>query len=715
MKSVEELLLKKLSNPGKEKEINDEVNFLTRNIYKKTSKIKSPLYLMADILKEEASEILGYKLTFDQEEVFNAMQSKEENNLFVVSDTSFGKTWLCGLSFKENIVKNKEKNIYIHLVPENILTIQGILEIKGLLNDDNIYVSDTIDEDEDTQYIFCTPEMFFNQFDVFEKNIAFISKIIFDEAHMMGEKHIRAEFYTFILSKISECKKRFSAKFDFWFLSAFIPNLNEFINEIKFTEKYELLKPKGFKSRFIIKDNNLNIFLPNKVISSRGVQTKNNGVTLHFFRTSDEARKEYEKIHINRSDIFKYSKDFALNKNKKEIEKIIDDLMERYSMSKNKAHKGYDVLQKIRLGVVLYHAKTPQKIREAIVKLSKLGFINKIYSTSAIIGGVNLKIDNIIIHEAKINQDEFSVSTFLNLSGRAGRFSRNEEISLGVVEFKDNSENNAWIQKNKKNFYGRRATRLSYLEKEKEWYVNESIACSKTNKEKESWYLIDPRINPVSVDLILKNKEEFSLKVQNFVVFLKETLKKGGEKLNWSDAKEGEPKWEDRYEAIEIVKELFDFYKDTALPREWSFHNTKENNKGKIKAIRKYFERFFYLTDDSMFEGTHWWILNKYTGSEKGGTIYFENEVKLYNDQTKYRFSLIINHAVKTYEKINQLDLGLDILFKNKICDPKLYKKIKKEGLLKDYLKWITKRKKTAIKNEQEIEKWLKMNSKKNK
>lgn len=103
---------------------------------------------------------------------------------------------------------------------------------------------------------------------------------------------------------------------------------------------------------------------------------------------------------------------------------VLDDLGEYIA---DTVHPDYGLVEAVRKGITYHHGKLPAHVRPVIEQIIRDGDIKVIISTTSLLQGVNLPVQNIIIRNPKLYTRHYdgavqlSKYDFANLRGRAGR------------------------------------------------------------------------------------------------------------------------------------------------------------------------------------------------------------------------------------------------------------------------------------------------------
>jgi len=98
--------------------------------------------------------------------------------------------------------------------------------------------------------------------------------------------------------------------------------------------------------------------------------------------------------------------------------RVIDALC---SWLKNNYHKDWSLIECLKSGIGVHHARLPRALSQFFVELFNKGYIEILVCTSTLIEGVNTAAKNIVMQSQKLGPESFDYFTFNNVAGRAGR------------------------------------------------------------------------------------------------------------------------------------------------------------------------------------------------------------------------------------------------------------------------------------------------------
>lgn len=628
MNSIEELLLSR--NKENEKMINEQVALQQRDVNFKYT--LDGFFSIANEINLFAKNIGNFRISFEQQKFFDSLSDAKD--VILIAGTGFGKSWLIAQNFANQFdsIKHELTLNYIHIVPNDILVTQSLREVRKLLGDDSDVNVSEIFLPGKSNFIVVTPEGFFGLANDLEKHVHLISKIIFDEAHLMTEKESRSEFYAFICKEIiKKWKKEYGSSFQQIFMSPFVKDIEAFAKllEININE-VNVLKLTGFSSSFLIKDPNSEIWLA-KNTELKVNPSFDDGIKLLYFSSFNTARTAFElRIQPMKSNIATLIEKITQNSEVYEAYKQIIETYEGFT------DNSYDVFKGWSVGVGLYHANQPNLMKDFTYLAAKNGFLKEIYSTSAILNGADLPIEEIIIDKTREGKKVMSYNDFMNLSGRAGRYRAGRPQILGKISIVNTFENNSWFEDNKSNILSRKKVQSSWIDNDEPWFVNQSIQAANDDKEHKKAYFLEPRINPVVTKKLINDKELTEKLTKNVLKML----------LNFSNYK----LWNGETEVSlrQLTEEIFKIYGASRGKGWFDFTNWHSDKPMKKKALQYFLRMFKYFSEE-----VHMSILYRSYFLSENSSQYlnankkFEDSIRLYKQYSKYQLFMYFNHILE--------------------------------------------------------------------
>lgn len=398
-------------------------NFPSLNIVNPDGELNSEIVIdkvVKEVFQESPKE--GYFFTDAQYKLFENL--KDSNHFSFSGSTSFGKSFVIE-SFIKYIIdtKNSSENIAI-IVPTKALINQNVLKLKDELNNDKYEIIaypkiPLLYKLKNKRFIFVfTPERLISYFA--EGSNPSIGYLFVDEAQKLLNDDTRSPL---LYHSIAQAKRK---SVNIYFASPNIPNVEDFLKLFGSSreESMAIYEKSVTQNKFLVDSFNKKsaMILENEIEYPLG--------GLNYFETEDENIREIlTKLgrgcqNIVYCNTVKYTLNFSVNfainlpdiKNEK-----LEKLIKRVSST---IHKDYYLIDCLRKGVAYHFGNLPQVVREGIEELFKEGVIKYLFCTSTLLEGVNLPAKNIFIFSEKIGLQKMDDIDFWNLSGRAGRLTK---------------------------------------------------------------------------------------------------------------------------------------------------------------------------------------------------------------------------------------------------------------------------------------------------
>ena len=572
-------------------------------------------------INEELIKVDGHKLSWEQNKIYKKMLDRK--NISISAKTSFGKTWLSINAIKkianDSLALGTPINFAI-LVPNDILESEILRKTIKIFGKTEVNISNEY-VDNKSNIIVGTSEKIYP---MYMRGIIFTILIV-DEAHEIFYKDERSIFYKFLIDNMI---KDFEPTL--WMIGAFLKSKDIVVNfpQIKVEN---IFRPIGFKSLFAIEANGKK-YLENSDISD--IELPRTGLKLNYFRSVDAAINGFDdKITLkNYGQIIQsliVNGNSVMVKMKKEFEEL-----EKSYCSFNRGDINYDstynIINGIRIGVVLYHSKMPLEIKEFIFKAIDKGCIEEIFSTSAIMSGIDIPIHLIELHDTKISKRDMRPEDFFNLAGRTGRYKPGKPQNLGIVKIKQTIENQLWIRENKDMLISRNYTAKNPHVKDETYNIVKTIEYMKKDGENLKYFKVDPRIHP---EITLKLIRDINLRKEMVESFRKIFSKI--EKINYEPTNlesEEIPRWIDEEWVWEKLESFINVYTNKEVAFK-GMYDIKKNTVGQKKVIRYFVKYLIIGSERKIFRDyARFLSINKLnytfsTGMQKLSEI-FNNEVK---------------------------------------------------------------------------------------
>lgn len=561
-------------------------------------------------IKQESKKLSGRTLRPQQELVYEIAKEKD---VVLSASTGFGKTFL----FSNIALEKSEDSKSLYIVPSDLLEEQIISKLKS----EYAEISEKIGNDINVNsLVITTPE---NVFPYIKDFYLKIKNIIVDEAHtIFYDDDERSIFAKELLRDLSE--NTFSK---FYFISPKIQGDSNFdFLEKNIGRKFEFVTIESNKPKRIVGKYDGQFFEQvNEVKDAYEIDTHdvNSDVTLYYLNSVKDVVEFSSWLKSQKSSIDKFQ---LISKKSLPEER---EIYKRKILSMNRygRYLGESIA---RMGVCYFHGNMPTDLKNDLIELINSGWIHSIVSTHAIINGVDLPIDNLVIKSTKMHDSPMKPIDFVNLMGRVGRNNgkkRTTNFGLIILDSSKNkwgtkdikqiekqaSENGEWWFHNKKHL-AKPIDDFSSSEKS-DVFAKKSIV--KYNETKDKKYLIDIRVSPDVVDCLPKIYRSEDVDKLNRVIF---TASQRNEKSK---------------EIFDIeIQKLFDVYHFT------EYKGVGE--KTKIQSTRVV--RNFFKCNMSVEQFAKQFVVYTKDKDDFNLTISLEEEIRKMKNIAKHYFMLFANH-----------------------------------------------------------------------
>lgn len=390
-------------------------------------------------LIQEAPDGNGMVFTDTQFKLFNKLSNSVEFSFS--GPTSMGKSFIIK-SFIKKVIKNSPPENIVIIVPTRALINQFFSDLKTEFDEQlelyryKIFINSNVSENltrEKFNYIFIlTPERLLSYLSE-EKNPP-IGFLFIDEAHKLANEKDSRSVTTY--SAIEKVQKKFG-NIKLYFSS---PNVS---NPEIFLELFNRNKLNSFKTNE--SPVSQNIYFVN--LENLEVETyyDNNSVSLDKILKSKQGYGLIDFIQFigegKNNLIYCYSKRNTINKTINLAEKIqkielSKEIRQAIKNIKEYIHPDYYLVDFLEKGIAYHYGRLPQLIRNLIEELYQKEEIRYVFCTSTLLEGVNMPTQNIfIIDNRSGSRTPLSQIDFWNLSGRAGRLTRELEGNIFCVQY----------------------------------------------------------------------------------------------------------------------------------------------------------------------------------------------------------------------------------------------------------------------------------------
>lgn len=385
--------------------------------------------------------------TDSQFELFTKLSNSVEFSFS--GPTSMGKSFLIK-SFIKKVIKNSPPENIVIIVPTRALINQFSIDLKTELSellDDYKYkvlinsnVSDIVLEEKYNFIFVLTPERLISYLS--QENNPPIGFLFLDEAHKLANSTDARSITTY--TAIEKVQKKYG-NIKLYFSSPNVSNPEVFLK----------LFDRNIENKFYNTDESpvsQNLYFIDLINKNYELHTKEKVINLNPGIDLDNISTELDLIQFIGKD---QNNLVYCNYKSKSVEKATEyaSLVKEYPVSKDVSkaiknikeyiHPDYYLAEILNKGVAYHHGKLPQLIRNLIEDLYKKEDIRNVFCTSTLLEGVNMPTQNIFILDNKNYRTSFDLIDFWNLSGRAGRLSKELEGNIYCVQY----DNLVWENK----------------------------------------------------------------------------------------------------------------------------------------------------------------------------------------------------------------------------------------------------------------------------
>ncbi|MBB6330848.1 superfamily II DNA or RNA helicase [Chryseobacterium sediminis] len=392
-------------------------------------------------LIQQAPDGNGMIFTDTQFELFNKLSKSTEFSFS--GPTSMGKSFIIK-SFIKKVIKNSPPENIIIIVPTRALINQFFSDLKNELHElldtykykifINSNVSDILTEEKYNYIFVLTPERLLSYLS--QDTNPPIGFLFIDEAHKLANDKDARSVTTY--SAIEKVQKKYG-NVKLYFSSPNVSNPEIFLR----------LFNRDIQNSFRTGESPVsqNIYFVN--LETKEVESYSNNSVLKLQDILDDSKdysitKFIKFIGADKNNlIYCYSKRNTVNK-AIELSKLLprieqSELVEQAIKNiKEYIHPEYYLVDFIEKGVAYHYGKLPQLIRNLIEDLYQKEEIRYVFCTSTLLEGVNMPTQNIfIIDNRSGSKTTLSPIDFWNLSGRAGRLTRELVGNIFCVQYED--------------------------------------------------------------------------------------------------------------------------------------------------------------------------------------------------------------------------------------------------------------------------------------
>jgi replicative superfamily II helicase len=378
--------------------------------------------------------------TDSQFELFTRLSSSTEFSFS--GPTSMGKSFLIK-SFIKKVVKNSPPENIVIIVPTRALINQFSIDLKNELSDlldlykYKVFINSNVSDiltDEKYNYIFVlTPERLISYLS--QENNPPIGFLFLDEAHKLANNSDSRSITTY--TAIEKVQKKYG-KIKLYFSSPNVSNPEIFLklfNRSQVDNFYNTEESPVSQNLYFIDLVNRNFELHSKgqiINLNTSVELSDIKDEIDLINVIGKDNNNLVYCNLPKSTIEKaneYASKINTTLNNEKIKKAVKNIKEYI-------HPDYYLADLLPKGVAYHYGKLPQLIRNLVEDLYKTENIRNVFCTSTLLEGINMPTQNIFILDNRNGgKRKLEPIDFWNLSGRAGRLTKELEGNVYCVQY----------------------------------------------------------------------------------------------------------------------------------------------------------------------------------------------------------------------------------------------------------------------------------------
>ncbi|MGQ1890137.1 DEAD/DEAH box helicase [Thermophagus sp. OGC60D27] len=390
------------------------------------------------LIEVEAKKILQQvpgsdKLTFTdvQFELFSSLSNSIEYSFS--APTSMGKSFIIK-AFIKKVIKNVPPENLVVIVPTRALINQFAIDLKKELTEvletykyrvvTNSSISDLITEEQYNYIFVLTPERLISYLS--QENNPSIGFLFIDEAHKIANNKDSRSVTSY--EAIEKALKKYG-NIKLYFASPNVSNPEIFLklfNRNSNGNSYKTNESPVSQNLFFVD------LLNNKieyVVGNDNIEMESKD----FFSTTKSINDLIKKLGRGKNNLIycnsknrtiNYAFNFSKSLTKIPANEQSENIKKTISQIKEYIHPDYYLANLLEYKIAYHHGRLPQLIRNSVEELYLNGDITNVFCTSTLLEGVNMPTQNIFILDNRNGRPKLEPIDFWNLSGRAGRLSK---------------------------------------------------------------------------------------------------------------------------------------------------------------------------------------------------------------------------------------------------------------------------------------------------
>jgi len=347
--------------------------------------------------------------------------------------TSMGKSFIIK-AFIKKVIKNIPPENLVVIVPTRALINQFAIDLKKELSEvletykyrivTNSNVSDIITEEQHSYIFILTPERLISYLS--QENNPSIGFLFVDEAHKLASNNDSRSVTSY--AAIEKALKKYG-NIKLYFASPNVSNPEIFLklfNRNNASNSFKTDETPVSQNLFFIdlSDNKIDYIIGNehREIDSVGFFSNINSIN-DLIKTL--GREKNNLIYCNsKNKTINYAFNFSQSLVKVPANEQSDAIKRAIRQIKEYIHPDYYLANLLEYRIAYHYGKLPQLIRNTVEELYQDGEVTNVFCTSTLLEGVNMPTQNIFILDNRNGRPKLEPIDFWNLSGRAGRLSK---------------------------------------------------------------------------------------------------------------------------------------------------------------------------------------------------------------------------------------------------------------------------------------------------
>ncbi|NVK52516.1 MAG: DEAD/DEAH box helicase [Flavobacteriaceae bacterium] len=386
----------------------------------------------------------GFTFTDAQFELFSSLSNSIEYSFS--GPTSMGKSFIIK-AFIKKVIKNSPPENLVVIVPTRALINQFAIDLKRELAEmldtykyrvvTNSSVGDLITEKHHSYIFVLTPERLISYLS--QDNNPAIGFLFVDEAHKIASNNDTRSVTSY--ATIEKALKKYG-NIKLYFASPNVSNPDIFLklfNRSNTNNSYRTNEAPVSQNLFFVDLLNHQI---DYISGSGSINIESNNFFLSNNSINDLiknlGREKNNLIYCNsKNRTINYAFDFSKSLTKIPTNEQSNEIKKAINQIKEYIHPDYYLANLLEYKIAYHYGKLPQLIRNSVEELYQNGDVTNVFCTSTLLEGVNMPTQNIFILDNRNGRPKLEPIDFWNLSGRAGRLSKELYGNIYCIQHSD--------------------------------------------------------------------------------------------------------------------------------------------------------------------------------------------------------------------------------------------------------------------------------------